>query len=155
MIPKADCKNRRLYRIHSRNLAIGVFNEATGGFLGLRTKFRNTFVFEEYHWENESFATVQPQEELPEELPGHIELKESLGTQCETCKTPAAYINFPEGEREIALKSGGKMTVPGEWRHQGETTCTEVRAVSVYNQALDAWLHEMVSKYGNPPIIVP
>jgi len=72
-IPKADCKDRKLYRIKSRNLAIGVFRAATGGFLGLRTKFGSTFVDEEFHWDNgEPYGTVDPQEELPEELPSGV-----------------------------------------------------------------------------------
>ena len=64
MIPRAECKDRFLYRIHSRNLVFGVFRAATGGFIGLRTKFGSVYAFEEYHWENESFATVRPEELL-------------------------------------------------------------------------------------------
>jgi len=76
-VPKAECKDRRLYRIQSRNLRLGVFKAASGGFLGLRTKFGSTYVFEEFHWDNgEPYGTVLPQEELLEELPAGVSNEE-------------------------------------------------------------------------------
>jgi hypothetical protein len=147
MIAKADCKHRQLYRIHSRNLLIGVYNEPTGGFLGLRTKFGHVYVFEEYHWENEAFATVQPKEELPERLPDEIEPTEDLGTYCRACKADIKYVRFPDGEREITLKTGGTMMVPGSLVHPEGNPCQEILATNKYNQPLEDWLHEMEKKY--------
>lgn len=147
MIPRAECEDRRLYRIKSRNLLLGVFKAETGGFLGLRSKFGSIYVFEEYHYENPEFATVAPQEALPEVLPVEIPLKEGLGTECQTCGVLVSYVKFPEGEREVVLKTGGTMMAPGNWEHLAPTDCKEPKAVGVYNHALDAWLHEMEKKY--------
>lgn len=74
MIPVENCKNRRLYKIQSRNLDFGVFNDATSGFTGIREKYDYFYAFEEYHWgTGEPFGTACPYEELPDELPPEIE----------------------------------------------------------------------------------
>jgi hypothetical protein len=123
-IPKAECKDRKLYRIKSRNLLFGVYRAETGGFLGLREKFGSVYVFEEYHWENKAFATVRPQEELPVELPAEIPLAETLGTICTGCKKPVDYIHWPEGgEREIEYAPESFQKVKGQWKHLVETDC--------------------------------
>lgn len=148
MIPKAECKNRKLYRIHSRNLRLGVFREESGGFFGLRTKFGDTYVFEEYHYQNEAYATVAPLEELPEDLPADIALTETLGTVCEKCGQPAEYASWPEGgEREITLKSGGTMKVSGQWQHRDGTRCEDMAGRGKANDALFTWLRSMEAKY--------
>jgi hypothetical protein len=64
-IPLASCKHGFLYRLDSRNLRYGVFNEKTKGFMGIRRKFTMVFLFEEYHWDTgEPYGTVKPLEEL-------------------------------------------------------------------------------------------
>lgn len=150
MIPKADCLGRRLYRIQSRNLLFGVYKPETGGFLGIRTKFGHRYVFEEYHWENEYFATVQPFELLSETLPEEIVLDEYLGNVC-SCGTPAEYRKWSEGgERTTTISDDHIMTVPGEWVHLAETTCKNVRASSMKNEPLFKWLLNIEKKYGRP-----
>lgn len=54
-----DCKDGYLYLIHARNSHIGIFKKKTSGFIISRIK-GNNFLFEEYHWECEEFATVKP-----------------------------------------------------------------------------------------------
>lgn len=148
MIPKAECKDRRLYRIRSRNLVLGVYREATGGFLGLREKFGSVFIFEEYHWENEAFATVQPVEELPEELPLDIQNVETFGIVCSHCDVVCAYVSWPEGgTREVVLPSRVVVHVTGEWRHLESTECQRPNPVNRVNQALHGWLEAMGAKY--------
>jgi len=151
LIPRAECKDRFLYRIHSRNLVFGVFRAATGGFIGLRTKFGSVYAFEEYHWENESFATVRP-EELLEELPANIKLDTSLGTVCETCGKACAYIDFSDGPRDkIYTNRDGKpytITVKGEWKHTEDTDCQDPMACNMSNKPIEDWLHAMEVKYG-------
>lgn len=70
-----DCKERYLYRIHSRNLKLGVFH-SKGAFLGIREKFGSRYLFDEYHWDQgPPFGTVKPLQELnrvPDEV-GAIE----------------------------------------------------------------------------------
>jgi len=153
MIPRDECKDRFLYRIHSRNLAFGVFNVITGGFIGLRTKFGSVYPFEEYHWENEAFGTVRP-EELLEELPANIKLSTSLGTVCEKCEKPCTYVSFPDGRQDRSfVNAEGKsytMSVPGEWKHDEPGDCKDPLACNVGNEPLKQWLHEMEAKYQLP-----
>ena len=64
-IPMTSCKHGHLYRLHSRNLRHGVYNAETKGFNGLRRKFDNLFLFEEYHWDTGApYGTVKPLEDL-------------------------------------------------------------------------------------------
>lgn len=39
----SECKKRRVYKLHSRNLSFGVFDGDTG-FIGIRTKFGSRFL---------------------------------------------------------------------------------------------------------------
>jgi hypothetical protein len=60
-----DCKDGHLYKIESRNLSFGVYKEDSKGFSGIRTKFGNRFIFEEYHWDSDpTFGTVKPVKEI-------------------------------------------------------------------------------------------
>lgn len=53
------------YRIRARNGRVGIWRPETGGFTLRRTKFNDTFAFDEFHWDlDKNFGTVQPLEEL-------------------------------------------------------------------------------------------
>ena len=72
-IPLDKCIYRHLYRIHSRNLKVGVFDGKTG-FIGIRLKFGFKYLFTEYHWDQgPPYGTVQPQEDLGP-IPDDIEI---------------------------------------------------------------------------------
>ena len=74
-IPLKECKHRFLYRIHSRNLDFGIFNKENNGFVGLRYKSGDLFLFTELHDDlGHPHGTVRPLEEL-EVLPEEIALK--------------------------------------------------------------------------------
>ena len=76
----SECKDRRLYKIHSRNLITGVFSEKVNGFIGIREKFDDKYLFTEYHYDTgPPFGTAKPVVELSE-LPEDIELKEYFGS---------------------------------------------------------------------------
>lgn len=149
MIFKLECKNRKLYRIHSRNLCFGVYREETGGFIGLREKFGSVYLFEEYHYDNgPPFGTVKPEEELPEELPQRIVAEVSLGSECQRCGKSCKYEIFPDKKsREKKLKYGGTILVPGEWKHLEDTGCVEVFPMERGNPRLYEWLYAMEKKY--------
>lgn len=73
-IPLTSCKHRVLYRLSSRNLWLGVFNQADNSFIGIREK-GGLYLFPEYHWDcGPPFGTVRPQEEVGV-LPDEIELR--------------------------------------------------------------------------------
>jgi hypothetical protein len=151
MIPLADCKDRRVYRLQSRNLDFGVFRAATGGFIGLREKFGDRYLFEELH-RGDGGGTASPLEELAEELPVEIPLREGLGSVCQTCGVACDYVRWPEGgEREIALESGGTMKVPGQWQHLQATECVKVRAVGKSNTAFFDWLDAVEKRHARQP----
>lgn len=58
-----ECKDGYLYSISSRNLISGIYSEKSKGFLGIREKFGNRYLFEEYHWDTGApFGTVHPKE---------------------------------------------------------------------------------------------
>ena len=61
-----DLKDGFLYRILARNAGYGIWFEEQNAFTISRHKFGSNFLFEEYHWDNESFATAKPIEELEE-----------------------------------------------------------------------------------------
>lgn len=71
MISLKECQRRHVYRLVSRNLTFGVF-DGLDGFIGIRCKFGNRYLFKEFHWEQgPPFGTVRPLEDLgliPEEL---------------------------------------------------------------------------------------
>lgn len=74
-----DCKDRYLYRLASRNLVLGVYNESTKGFVGIRKKFGYEYLFTEYHYDAPAYATAQPIEELFK-IPDELVVNDELGT---------------------------------------------------------------------------
>lgn len=71
-IPLDDCKDRHLYIISARNFRLGVFCRDKQGFIGIREKFGNRYLFTEYHWDTgEPHGTVCPRKEvgtIPDDL---------------------------------------------------------------------------------------
>ena len=51
-IPMDECVHGGLYRLASRNLCIGVYTNEQSGFIGVRTKFTDKFLFVEHHWDS-------------------------------------------------------------------------------------------------------
>jgi hypothetical protein len=79
-IPLDECKDRELYRIHSRNLAFGVFNITTKGFVGIREKFGDYYLCTEYHYETGApYGTAYPKEKLGL-MPEGMSIEACLGT---------------------------------------------------------------------------
>lgn len=78
---------RGIYRIHSRNLDVGVY-DGNEGFIGIREKFGATYLFTEYAWEQgPPFGTVyiEGREHVADLLP-QVPLAEYLGALCITCR---------------------------------------------------------------------
>lgn len=61
---RPELKDGWLYRIRARNADLGIWFAKNDSFVISRLKFGNNFLFEEYHWDCESFATVKPLREL-------------------------------------------------------------------------------------------
>ena len=113
-----NCKHGYVYRISSRNLGYGVFNQNTNGFTGIREKFSQKFLFEELHWDTGGcFGTAKPLQEIekvPDDIPIHQEERHPLGS--EWAVNPAngnvepvfrkSWVNYsPEKETYVIDKS--------------------------------------------------
>lgn len=135
-IPLPACVDRRLYRIHSRNLVIGVYRADVHGFVGIRTKFGSRYLFTEYHWDTgEPFGTVKPIEDAGESTPVEMSTEDDLGTVCSVCGSPASF------DRE-AMKRGEKG-----WQHADNSPrCDNMNGRVVNNDALFLWLDERMPK---------
>ena len=84
VIQHADCKKGRVYEIQSRNLSYGVF-DGKYGFIGIREKFGNRYLFTEYHYEQGApFGTVTPFRDTGIDVPNEITVADGLGSVDET-----------------------------------------------------------------------
>jgi hypothetical protein len=68
-IKAEDLKSGHLYKILARNANYGIWIPEVNGFIISRTKFYDTFLFVEYHWDggcegDEAFGTAKPLEDL-------------------------------------------------------------------------------------------
>lgn len=135
-IPLTECKPRRLYRLRSRNLSVGVF-DGKDGFIGIRVKFGNRFLDTEYHWDKgPPHGTAKPLEDLGLDLPDPTLLANSLPTEDRETGRPVAFDRTPatveEGGNSAGLK-GWYFTDTGEYSHN-------IWAVSKINRELYLWL---------------
>jgi hypothetical protein len=131
-IPLDQCKHGYLYRIHSRNLSYGVYNAKNKGFIGIRTKFNDRYLFEEYHWDiGEPYGTVKPKIEL-EKVPDGIVIAESLGTIDANTREPV-YFDKPIAE-------GGK----GWCFTKTNESSMDIRPMSAFNRPLFKYLDNYI-----------
>ena len=76
MIKMADCVDRGLYRLRSRNLTLGVYRAEVKGFIGIREKFGPLYLDTEYLWEpGPPFGTARSMT-FVEQCPVEIEVSE-------------------------------------------------------------------------------
>jgi len=128
IISLEDCEDRFAYRISSRNLIVGVFNAENSGFIGIREKFDERFLFTEYHYDTGApFGTVNPKEKLIK-LPDDIRLCEVF-----ECKDK---ISGREVLFDKPVSSGGKG-----WYYvdTGESN-QNIKPSSQMNEKLFNWL---------------
>lgn len=105
-IPVEECKIRGIYRIHSRNLYVGVFTGNMNGFIGIRCKFDDSFLFTEYHYDNgPPYGTVKPKE-LIGLLPDNVELRERMDTIEPSTGRALVYDKTPD-ENGNGYQDGG------------------------------------------------
>ena len=148
IIKLADCVDGRLYRVDTRNFGpVSVFSAKDGGFIGLRRKFDQIRLDTEYHYEQPSFATAWPWEELPESIPSYLELTCHFDTVCKNCNLPLEY--YSNKTRTV----DGPW--PGFWQHLPEIGCLEPSPVAYSNKPLKDWLKKMEEKYLGPPDFRP
>ncbi|MAH47414.1 hypothetical protein CMI37_16440 [Candidatus Pacearchaeota archaeon] len=129
---KEQCVHGHVYRIRSRNLSFGAYNEQTGGFNGIREKFGRLYIFEEYHWDNgPPFGTVHPQEDLGP-LPEGIEARESLGCAAEDGRRIWFDREARRPEGDVIQREYGR----NRYKDTNEFVPEEVRIYIIPNQLL-------------------
>jgi hypothetical protein len=134
-IPLKKCKNRFLYRIHSRNLEFGVFNESLSGFTGIREKARDLFLFTEYHRDTGSdCGTVNPLEEL-EPMPEGMRLEAHSESIDKKTRRPVGF--------DKPVIYGGR----GWYYTDTNEASNKIRPVSFQNDELFDWLKEKEKQY--------
>lgn len=86
-IPRDELEDRRAYKLQSRNLFVGFWNERANGFNGIREKFGDRYIFMEYLYEDQG-GTALAYEPLDLWLPEDIPNTEYLGSFCQECDKP-------------------------------------------------------------------
>jgi hypothetical protein len=127
MIPLTECKDRAVYRLRSRSLDFGVFVAATKGFIGIREKFGNKYLFTEYHYDTgPPIGTAKPLELLDFELDPRIQLKECYdGSFCMWCGNKVRWTGPP---------------APAPWEHLDPADCTDPTPQAWENRPLRYFL---------------
>lgn len=83
-IDPADLIDRRIYRLSSRNLVIGVWRAEENGFIGIREKFGDEYLFTEYeHDFDPHFGTARAMEDMGIDVPAEIRLHENAVREIE------------------------------------------------------------------------
>ena len=111
-IPLTECEHGYLYRIASRNLSYGVYNAKDKGFIGIRTKFHDRYLFTELHWDcGEPYGTVKPKAVL-EKVPDGIEIDDSLGAVDRATGEPVSFDKpIAEGGKGWVFTKTGQPSV--------------------------------------------
>jgi len=93
-IDPATLIDRRIYRIRSRNLVIGAWDAKSKGFIGLREKFGDVYLFTEYEHDlmGPPHGTARAVDDLGVDVPDDIVMDEYLRTSDGAlCNNPALY----------------------------------------------------------------
>lgn len=141
-IPPERLVHRGVYRIHSRNLAIGVFDRRVMGYLGLRLKFGIVFVFTEYDRSTGAPHGTASAYELIGQCPVEIPLKEIGPSRCSTCESGEyiGYVQYAEAIPLYSSYSGKDWLAQGQWVCMG---CTDPKPYASRNHEL----HELLLDY--------
>jgi len=103
-IKMKDLKPGYLYKIIARNASYGIWLPQRQSFAISRIKFGSNYIFEEYHYDCEAFATAQPLEEI-EKSPFNFEDVKIFYSEdgffgYNNEKELLKYLNKFEGDRE-------------------------------------------------------
>jgi len=147
-IPIDQCVDRGVYRIKSRNLSMGVYRAEVQGFIGIRLKFDDRYLFTEYHYDTGApFGTVKPKEQIGM-LPDNIDCRElakhefgdSFGLDPET-KKERAIVRRDLAENE--KPHGGRKGFVDEWADTHERTSDNLFPYVKENKELFAFLESL------------
>jgi hypothetical protein len=129
VIKLKDCRHGYAYELSSRNLLVGVFNKKTKGFMGIREKFGDHFLFEEFHRDTGApYGTVTPIKKL-KKCPLK-DLRDRVDSLCKTCGTPVVFV----------ASHSRTATWQACWAHVHNSTCNYIQPDSQRNTKLFKWL---------------
>jgi len=112
-----------IYRITARNFFVGAWN-GTNGFIGIRQKFSDRYLFTEYHHDySPHVGTARPWEKVGQ-VPEGVELIERTPTECSDCGRPAHFERDDPGSPR------------GHWFHADGSPVCEGGAVTLTYQPL-------------------
>lgn len=143
-----ECVDRGVYSIKSRNLSVGVYRAEVQGFIGIRLKFNDRFLFTEYHYDTGApYGTVWPKEQIGM-LPDNIDCRElekhefgdSFGLDPET-KKERAIVRRDLAENE--KPHGGRKGFVDEWADTRERTPENLFPYVKQNQELFDFLDNL------------
>lgn len=98
-IPMDQCELGAVYNIVSRNLAVGVY-DGKGGFVGIRQKFMDRFLFTEFHRDTGApHGTVTPLEKIGKIPDGMrvLDIEDVVEREC-SCGHPSRGHTRQSGE---------------------------------------------------------
>lgn len=123
-LEREQLEARRVYELHSRNLAYGAWRPEKNDFVGIRTKFNARFL------DSEVFAyTAYPMSATDHVVPDEIQLAEYMTSIDEVTGRPVDF--------DRPLKDGGR----GWYFLDGEQEANEeIRAFAPMNKELFAFL---------------
>ena len=135
-IPLTECQHRGIYRLASRNLTLGVFNSFSKGFIGIREKFGDLYLFTEYHWDmGVPFGTANAYEYLGQ-LPDDIQLRENVDTFDHVTRRTVDFDRAPEDD---SLKPKGWYFIDtGEYSKEIKACTTTYKPLFDYLLERDA-----------------
>jgi hypothetical protein len=85
-LPEDQLEGRQVYRIKCRNLSVGVWVPEARGFIGIREKFGDKYLFTEYHYETGApYGTAHALAKLDLVIPEDVELVENFFGICRFC----------------------------------------------------------------------
>ena len=125
-IPLNACIKGGLYQIDSRNMSLGVYDGADG-FIGIRYKFGDRYLFTEYHCESitfQAYGTVNPLKLirlLPSDIQPTERLVHSFGDSWAV--NPETNVEEPVNRRDLLAGEkphGGRKGFVDEWVSSGQ-----------------------------------
>lgn len=143
-VPLPECVPRRLYKLSSRNLRLGVFDGKTG-FIGIREKFGHHYLFTEYHWDTGApYGTVSGVVDTGIDMPVGVPLVDH-GPTIDRETMEREKIN-----REVAfdrpIADGGR----GWYFKDTNEASQAIHPMGLGNGALFDWLNEKEKELGTP-----
>lgn len=150
-IPLEDCVDRAIYKIKSQNLSVGVFRKESKGFIGIRHKFGDLYLFQEFHYDTGApFGTVTPEKQigmLPEGIDNEELEKHEFGTSFALFEGKELAV-IRRDLRQDEVPHGDRIGFVDEWADTKERLPDNIWPYVKENQKLTDFLMNLGDKDG-------